>query len=279
MVRRQERARWKIAPSATSRPAEAEVLLSVWSGGGANLPLDPPLAASSNAMPEGTALNVFTVLPSGLLTPVEVAHLSERARSKRPDAAKSDQRRAQACGFIQSLGSRIGFPQRTMATAQLVYHRFHLFYPPAEFKLQEVALASMALSAKLNDTPKKMRELVLASYALRYPDLIKVPSLVKNVNGASSSEAQKSSSGPSMSSDPVQAPQLQQQTSAQASAHAWRTGNVAEADVDAAAMDNEVKRLMTLERLLLEAVGFDFQLRTQAALGLTIKFGRKWRRE
>lgn len=232
-------------------------------------------------MPEGTALNVFTVLPSGLLTPVEVAHLSERARSKRPDAAKSDQRRAQACGFIQSLGSRIGFPQRTMATAQLVYHRFHLFYPPAEFKLQEVALASMALSAKLNDTPKKMRELVLASYALRYPDLIKVPTLVKSVvaaNGASSSEAQKSSSGASMSSDPPQPPQ-QQQTSAQASAHAWRTGNVAEADVDAAAVDNEVQRLMTLERLLLEAVGFDFQLRTQAALGLTIKFGRKWGRE
>lgn len=219
-------------------------------------------------MPEGTALNVFTVLPSGLLTPVEVAHLSERARSKRPDAGKSDQRRAQACGLIQSLGSRIGFPQRTMATAQLVYHRFHLFYPPAEFKLQEVALASLALSAKLNDTPKKMRELVLASYALRYPDLIKVPTLVKKTNGAAETG----------SSDPV-APGAQQQTSAQASAHAWRTGSVAEADVDAAAMDNEVKRLMTLERLLLEAVGFDFQLRTQAALGLAIKFGRKWGRE
>lgn len=64
-------------------------------------------------------------------------------------------------------------PRRTIATAQSLYFRFHLFFPLTEFPYLEVTLTCLYVSSKLHDTLKKPREIILASYALRYPDLLK----------------------------------------------------------------------------------------------------------
>lgn len=40
---------------------------------------------------------------------------------------------------------------------------------------QEVALSALLLSSKMNDTPKRTRDILLSSYALRFPELIKLP--------------------------------------------------------------------------------------------------------
>ena len=81
-------------------------------------------------------------------SPTEVELLSEKQRGKL--AANQEKLRQQACGFIEAVCLKIGLyvlynvavmqasykgysPRRTIATAQSLYHRFHLFFPMKEF--------------------------------------------------------------------------------------------------------------------------------------------------
>ena len=53
----------------------------------------------------------------------------------------------------------------------------------------EVALACLFTAAKLNDTLKRVTEFILASYALRYPDLVHTPQRMQSELQRSSEEA------------------------------------------------------------------------------------------
>lgn len=80
-------------------------------------------------------------------------------------------------------------PRRTIATAEALYHRFHLFFPRKDFQyyvclhyqcthhglthhdhVQDVALAALYVSTKQHDTLKKPRELLAVLYTIRYPE-------------------------------------------------------------------------------------------------------------
>ncbi|KAF5385628.1 hypothetical protein D9757_005540 [Collybiopsis confluens] len=102
-------------------------------------------------------------------TPAEVEIMSEKQRGKM-NVTQEDKIRQNACGFIEAIGSRIGFPRRTIATGQSLYHRFHLFFPRKDFNHHDVALAALFVSSKMHDTLKKPRELLASSYAIRFPD-------------------------------------------------------------------------------------------------------------
>ncbi|EIM85971.1 cyclin-like protein [Stereum hirsutum FP-91666 SS1] len=102
-------------------------------------------------------------------TPTEVDILSEQQRGKM-SITQEDRARQQACGFIEAIGSRVGFPRRTIATAQNLYHRFHLFFARKDFNYHDVTLAALYVSTKMHDTLKKPRELLMVSYAVRFPE-------------------------------------------------------------------------------------------------------------
>ncbi|KAF8627408.1 hypothetical protein AX17_006223 [Amanita inopinata Kibby_2008] len=104
-------------------------------------------------------------------TPAEVEYLSEKQRGKL-SISQEDKVRQNACGFLEAMGLRIGFPRRTISTAQILYHRFHLFFPRKDFNYFDVALAALFVSAKMHDTLKKPRELLSVSYAIRFPELV-----------------------------------------------------------------------------------------------------------
>ncbi|KAJ7259530.1 cyclin-like protein [Mycena haematopus] len=104
-------------------------------------------------------------------TPAEVEYLSIKQRGKL-SVAQEDRVRQNACAFLETLGARIGFPRRTIATAQNLYHRFHLFFPRKDFNYVDVSLASMYVSTKMHDTLKKPRDLLAVSYAIRFPELV-----------------------------------------------------------------------------------------------------------
>ncbi|KAJ7761577.1 cyclin-like protein [Mycena maculata] len=104
-------------------------------------------------------------------TPAEVEYLSEKQRGKL-SITQEERVRQNACAFLEGLGARIGFPRRTIATAQNLYHRFHLFFPRKDFSYVDVSLASLYVSTKMHDTLKKPRELLAVSYAIRFPDLV-----------------------------------------------------------------------------------------------------------
>lgn len=180
-----------------------------------------------------------------------------------------DRRRQQACGLIQSVAGRIGFPQRTASTAQLLYHRFHLFYSPSDFVTHEVALACLAVAAKVNDTPKKSREIILTSYALRYPELARTPAIA---TAAAVAAAAASKSGAAKASD----------TSTDSASMTLHPPSfaalsvVSESDVDAGALEKERRRIVAVEALILQSVSFDMHMRPRTTLSLTLKIAKKW---
>ncbi|KAI9464171.1 cyclin-like protein [Boletus coccyginus] len=100
----------------------------------------------------------------------EVEYLSEKQRGKL-SATQEEKVRQQACGFLEVVGAKIGFPRRTIATAQNLFHRFHLFFPRKDFSYYDVTLAALYVSTKMHDTLKKPREILMVSYAVRFPEL------------------------------------------------------------------------------------------------------------
>ncbi|EKM51903.1 uncharacterized protein PHACADRAFT_262307 [Phanerochaete carnosa HHB-10118-sp] len=96
--------------------------------------------------------------------------MSERQRGKL-SMTQEEKQRQQACGFIEAVGSKIGFPRKTIATGQNLYHRFHLFFPRKDFNYHDVSLAALYVSTKMHDTLKKPREILMVSYAVRFPEL------------------------------------------------------------------------------------------------------------
>ncbi|KAF9021700.1 hypothetical protein BDZ89DRAFT_1071247 [Hymenopellis radicata] len=165
-------------------------------------------------------------------TPEEVDTLSAQRQLRGP---QEDKIRQKACSFLEALGARIGFPRRTTATAQSLYHRFHLFFPRKDFNYHassfffaDVALASAYVSTKMHDTLKKPRELLAVSYALRYPDLV-----AKSKNPA---------------------------------------GEVDVDTMDPTMVERDRQRLLAVERLLLETICFNFT--SKMAFPYVIKIGR-----
>ncbi|GAA6058448.1 hypothetical protein JCM3770_005083 [Rhodotorula araucariae] len=108
--------------------------------------------------------------------PLELDHLVHlQAITRQPahlphdhPATLSDQRidhyRQLASGFIERVAARLGFPRRTIATAQQLYHRFHLHFPLTDFAYQDVSLATLLVASKLEDTLKKLREIQIAAW-------------------------------------------------------------------------------------------------------------------
>lgn len=170
-------------------------------------------------------------------------------------SSTSVKRQSQLLGFLQALSSRIGFPQRTIATAQLLYLRFHLFYNPSDFLPHQVGIACLVVAAKMNDTPKKSREVILSSWALRYPELVRSVPLTKTANKAAGQAS------------------LSPYTTATNSQNGL--GVISESDIDANVLEAERKRVLTLESLILQSIAFDFNMRTGDSLVLTAKLARR----
>ncbi|KAF5369429.1 hypothetical protein D9758_002796 [Tetrapyrgos nigripes] len=103
-------------------------------------------------------------------TPSEVESLSEKQRGKM-GLHQEERIRNSAASFLEALGGRMGFPRRTIATSQSLYHRFHLFFPRKDFNYIDVCLAALYVSTKMHDTLKKPREILANSYSVRFPEL------------------------------------------------------------------------------------------------------------
>ncbi|WVQ74532.1 hypothetical protein IAR50_004133 [Cryptococcus sp. DSM 104548] len=116
--------------------------------------------------------STHTKLYRPYFAPTEVERLSAKQRGKL-SASREERARQQACSFTDATGVRCGFPRRTIATAQQLYMRFHLFFPYKDFNYIEVSLAVLYVSSKLHDTLKKPRDIILASYPIRFPQLVR----------------------------------------------------------------------------------------------------------
>ncbi|CEH14854.1 CTD KINASE SUBUNIT BETA [Ceraceosorus bombacis] len=245
-------------------------------------------------------VQVTTVYPTAYFTPAEVTFLScvssdqrnlsvasgfgagaavssSSSSSWQPQAHSLDVKTTQSIqhllALVQSLGAALRFPQRTCSTAQAVLLRLLLHHganakrmaglllgggqgvaQEGQQQREALACACIALAGKLNDTNRKMRDVLLGSYKLRFPDLVRRGRVVGAGAGAGAGAGGRASNGTM-----------------------FRLGNVAEADIDSNALEMERRRLLGLERMLLESVGFEFGAsnRVQRTLRYLIKMMRK----
>ncbi|TKY88877.1 hypothetical protein EX895_002118 [Sporisorium graminicola] len=240
---------------------------------------NPSGVETTPPIPDPPAIPTFSHIP--YFTAIQLETLYARRRGARMSAATWLTNRDIATGFIQSVASRLGFPQRTIATAQQTYQRFHLFYPPSDFVVHEIAVASLFVAAKLNDTHKKPRDLLLASYALRFPQLVK---------GGGATSGQDAASAVDELAFPTLAGQKRKHSAAIVESSTGRSnggdtsspkplamaiGSVGEGDIDPLILETDRKRLMALEKLILESLCFNFHSNANIALKMVIKLGRK----
>ncbi|CAO1632028.1 unnamed protein product [Parajaminaea phylloscopi] len=184
------------------------------------------------------------------LTPATYQHLLAQtlALNENPSAMINyESRRAQACGLVAAVGAKLGLPQRTIDTAFTLWQKRAIQHGVQSGTAgQQLALSSLFLACKLNDTPKRARDLVLASLPLRYPELVK----------------QQSSSV----QDPR--PKLREMSLA----------HIQDSDVDGHLLEAERAKMLSLERSLLDSIGFDLRIRhnVEAVSRSVLKLGRAW---
>lgn len=77
--------------------------------------------------------------------------------------------RRESCEVITAIGKKIGFPQHTISTAQLLLHRFFMFHSVQDSG-NEVVMACLFVSCKVEDTIKKLKDIMIATYYYRYPN-------------------------------------------------------------------------------------------------------------
>lgn len=70
--------------------------------------------------------------------------------------------RALGCQMIQQVGMLLQLPQRTMAAAQVFYQRFWYSSSMCNFSADEIAMGTLLLSTKLEETQISLRHLVNA---------------------------------------------------------------------------------------------------------------------
>ncbi|PWZ00139.1 cyclin-like protein [Testicularia cyperi] len=70
--------------------------------------------------------------------------------------------RAQGCQLIQQAGILLNLPQRTMATAQVLFHRFWYVSSLTRFSARDIAMGALYLSTKLQETRTGLRRFLNA---------------------------------------------------------------------------------------------------------------------
>ncbi len=99
-----------------------------------------------------------------LLNPLATRQQLEQTPS-RSDGVTCDielELRALGCQIIQQMGVLLRLPQRTMAVAQVFFQRFWYTSSMCDFSAKEIALGSLLLATKLEETQVRLRHLLNA---------------------------------------------------------------------------------------------------------------------
>ncbi|KAI8069819.1 cyclin-like protein [Gilbertella persicaria] len=84
--------------------------------------------------------------------------------------AKEILARQSYCKFIQDVGKKLGFPQKTISTSQALYHRFYLYYSIRDYSPQDISVTCIFVASKIEDTIKKLKDIFVAVHSVRHPD-------------------------------------------------------------------------------------------------------------
>jgi cyclin T len=80
------------------------------------------------------------------------------------------QLRRNTCAFLQEAGMKLGLPQLTIATAIVFFHRFYATRKFSEYDRYIIATTCLFLAGKVEETPKKIRDIIAVTDMLRHKD-------------------------------------------------------------------------------------------------------------
>ncbi|KAG0469737.1 hypothetical protein HPP92_016437 [Vanilla planifolia] len=116
--------------------------------------------------------------------------IEENSPSRRHgiDLKKETYFRRSYCTFLQDLGMRLKVPQVTIATAIVFCHRFFLRQSHAKNDRRTIATVCMFLAAKVEETPRPLKDVILVSYEIIHK---KDPSAIQRIKQKEVYEQQK----------------------------------------------------------------------------------------
>ena len=96
--------------------------------------------------------------------------LRQMLRDNGCDPSREINYRLQGVQLIDNVREALQLPVKTFATACTYYHKFRLHFRNVEYNFQDAALTSLLVACKVEDTIKKSREILCASFNLKNPD-------------------------------------------------------------------------------------------------------------
>ncbi|KAI7899008.1 cyclin-like protein [Cokeromyces recurvatus] len=103
-------------------------------------------------------------------TKQQLAILSSLKKAGPLSIVKEANARQSYCKFIQDVGKKLGFPQKTISTSQALYHRFYLYYSLRDYSPQDISVTCLFVASKIEETHKKLKDIIVAVHSVRYPD-------------------------------------------------------------------------------------------------------------
>eukprot|EP00743_Colponemidia_sp_Colp-15_P010261 GILK01011283.1.p1 GENE.GILK01011283.1~~GILK01011283.1.p1 ORF type:complete len:282 (-),score=39.11 GILK01011283.1:167-967(-) len=100
-----------------------------------------------------------------ILLPADVLS-NTPSRQEGMSAEQETQIRIFGCQRIQEAGILLKLPQVTMVTGQVIFHRFFFRKSMKQHDVKSVAMASLFLATKVEETPKQIRHVVCVFYHL-----------------------------------------------------------------------------------------------------------------
>ncbi|KAK4097962.1 cyclin-like protein [Parathielavia hyrcaniae] len=139
-------------------------------------PTQPPVPAGTGTAADGSHP---VGPPSGLLAIPSQYSLEQRLRQSMKhaghDEAREDGYRLKGIQLIDSVRQSLQLPVKTFDTAAIYYHKFRVRFPSNEYNYEDVALASLFVACKAEDTIKKSKEILCAAHNLKQPHDQKTP--------------------------------------------------------------------------------------------------------
>eukprot|EP01116_Phalansterium_solitarium_P020137 TRINITY_DN5850_c0_g2_i1.p1 TRINITY_DN5850_c0_g2~~TRINITY_DN5850_c0_g2_i1.p1 ORF type:complete len:627 (-),score=115.36 TRINITY_DN5850_c0_g2_i1:258-2138(-) len=80
--------------------------------------------------------------------------------------------RRQSCTFLQKVGQKLRLPQLTIATSIIFFHRFFSRHRLRESDPYVIGVTCLFLAAKVEETPKKLREVIEVAFTHLYQELL-----------------------------------------------------------------------------------------------------------